>query len=502
VTSAPLSVAAPLTWGTPRARLVLTATVLGSSLSFVDATVVNIALPRIGLALDADTEGLTWVVNGYTLTLAALVLLGGALGDRLGRRRVFVIGTALFAVASAVCGLAPNVETLVAARAVQGVGGALLTPGSLAILQASFAHDDRGRAIGAWSGLGGVAGAIGPFLGGWIVEVASWRWVFLVNLPVAALVLALATRYVPESRDPEATGRLDVPGAALLAAALAALTYGLTAAGASSWSWPVALAAAGGLALGVAFVVRERHAQTPLVPPSIFRSRLFSTANAVTLLVYAALGIVFFAVGITLQVGAGYSPLAAGLSLLPVTVIMLLFSSRAGALLNRTGPRLPLTVGPLVAAVGVALLHRIDGSTSYVADVLGPVIVFGAGLTILVAPLTATVLAAVPDNQAGLASGVNNAVARTAGLLGVAAVPLVAGLSGDRLIEPAAVLAGFDVLAWSCAGLLVLGAVVAAVGTRDPQVRRGCSSEPTERHCAVTGPPPPVERPSDRREAA
>ncbi|WP_148571973.1 MFS transporter [Nocardioides caldifontis] len=497
-----MTTAAPLVWGTPRARLVLTATVLGSSLSFVDATVVNIALPRIGRALDAGTAGLTWVVNGYTLTLAALVLLGGALGDRLGRRRVFVAGTVLFAVASAVCGLAPDIGTLVAARAAQGVGGALLTPGSLAILQASFAHDDRGRAIGAWSGLGGVAGAVGPFLGGWIVEAASWRWVFLVNLPVAAMVLALAVRYVPESRDPDATGRLDVPGAVLLAASLAAATYALTAAGASSWTWPVALTLLAGLVLGAVFVAHERRTARPLVPPSIFGSRLFGVANLVTLVVYAALGVVFFAVGVTLQVGAGYSPLAAGLSLLPVTAVMLLFSSRAGALVERTGPRLPLTIGPLVAAVGVAMLHRIDSSTSYVLDVLGPALVFGAGLTTLVAPLTATVLAAVPDHQAGLASGVNNAVARTAGLLGVAAVPLVAGLSGDRLIDPDAVLAGFEVLAWGCAGLLVLGSLVAAVGTRDPRARRPCRSEPAAHHCAVTGPPAPVQRPPEQPRAA
>ena len=350
-----------LTWGEPRARWVLGATVLGSALTFIDATVVNIALPAIGEDLNATTTRLTWVVNAYTLVLAALVLLGGSLGDRFGRRNIFVVGVLLFAAASALCGLAPNAETLVAARALQGAGGALLTPASLAILQASFAPGDRARAIGAWSGLTGVAAAIGPFLGGWLVEVANWRWVFLINLPVALVVVVVARRHVPETRNPGASKHLDVVGSLALACGLGALTFGLTA-----WSGsPLITVEVGGplvagLVLLVAFGVWEHAAPEPLLPLAVFTSRLFVAANVITFILYAALGAVFFALVVALQVGAGFAPLAAGLSLLPVTVLMLVFSSRAGALMSKVGPGIPMTVGPLVAAVGVALLSRID----------------------------------------------------------------------------------------------------------------------------------------------
>jgi EmrB/QacA subfamily drug resistance transporter len=475
-----------LAWGEPRARWVLAAVVLGSALTFIDATVVNIALPAIGEDLDAGTASLTWVVNAYTLTLAALVLLGGSLGDRFGRRSVFVVGVVLFAGASALCGLAPDVGTLVAARALQGVGGALLTPASLAILQASFAPGDRARAIGAWSGLTGVAAAVGPFLGGWLVEVASWRWVFLVNVPVALAVLVVAVRHVPESRDPDASRHLDLPGSALLVGGLGGLTYGLTA-----WSVePLASVAVGGSLLAglvclAAFAGWERRAPDPLLPLDVLGQGLFVVTNAITFVLYAALGAVFFALVVALQVGAGFSPLAAGLSLLPVTLLMLLFSARAGALVNRTGPRLPMTLGPLVAAVGVALLARVDAGSDYVLDVLVPTTIFGAGLTLLVTPLTATVLGALPDVRAGLASGVNNAVARTAGLLAVAAVPLVGGLGGGGLTDPERVQEGFSLVALVCAGLLVAGAVLAAVAVRAPAP----GAEVARRHCAVSGPP-------------
>ena len=481
-----------LSWGQPRARWVLLATVLGSALTFIDATVVNIALPTVGEELDAGTSGLTWVVNAYTLVLAAFVLLGGSIGDQLGRRRIFVLGVSLFAAASAICGLAPNVETLVAARALQGVGGALLMPASLAILQAAFAHEDRGRAIGAWSGLTGVAAAIGPFAGGWLVEVASWRWVFLINLPVALVVVVVARRHVPETRNPDASKHLDLVGSLLLVAGLGGLTLGLTAWSAGPLlSFPVGGALVAGVLLLVGFGVWERGAPEPLLPPTVFTSTLFVTANVITFILYAALGALFFVLVVALQVGAGFSPLAAGLSLLPVTILMLLFSSRAGVLMNKVGPRIPMTVGPLVAAAGVALLSRLDADSSYLVDVLVPTTIFGAGVTLLVTPLTATALGALPDQQAGIASGVNNAVARTAGLLAVAAIPLVGGLGGAGLTDPSRVRDGFALIAWICAGLLAAGGALSALTVR-PASRTGApgrAPQVARTHCAVSSPP-------------
>jgi len=479
----------PLVWGEARARWVLTATVLGAALTFIDATVVNLALPHLPRDLGAGSEALTWVVNAYTLTLAALVLLGGALGDRFGRRRVYVIGIVGFAVASAACGLAPDVGTLIAARAFQGVAAALLTPGSLALIQATFTQTGRPRAIGAWSGLTGVAAAVGPFLGGWIIEVADWRWAFLINLPVAVVVVWITRRHVPESRPPPPGDRLDWTGAGLLALSLATLTFALTA-----WSSAPFLSSrvAGGLVVsllvGTVFGLWEHRSPAPLVPVRLFASRVFVVANLVTFLVYAALGVVFFSLGIVLQVGAARSPIQAGLSLLPVTVIMLLFSSRAGALMGRVGARLPMTIGPLVAALGVALLTRVDAHVNYLTDVLLSTSVFGAGLTLLVTPLTATVLAAAPDEMVGLASGVNNAVARTGGLLAVAAVPLVGGLGGSGLTDPIQVVDGFETLMWSCVLLLVSGSVLAWIGV--PAKRRHVvTARPAEYHCSTAAPP-------------
>ncbi|GAA1764664.1 MFS transporter [Kocuria aegyptia] len=456
-----------LSWGQRRARWVLAAAVLGSALTFIDTTVVSIALPSVGADLGAGSSGLTWVVNGYTLTLASLVLLGGSLGDRYGRRRIFLIGVGCFAVASALCGLAPGITVLVAARAVQGVGGALLVPAALAILQSSFAPGDRARAIGAWSGLTGVAAAVGPFAGGWLVQTTSWRWVFLVNLPVALAVALIARRHVPESRNPGACPQLDVPGAALLVAGLGVLTLGLTAAAADDPQAPVTGGAlAGGAGLLAAFLLRERRAASPLLPPALLGRRLFVAANAITFVVYAGLGAVFFVLVVALQVGLGFSPVAAGLSLLPVTVLMLLLSPSAGALVHRVGPRLPMTAGPLVAGLGVLLLGRAGPGAHYLLDVLVPATVFGAGLTLLVTPLTATVLGALPTEQAGLASGVNNAVARTAGLLAVAAIPLVGGLGETGLTDPARLREGFPVVMGLCAGLLAGGGVLSAVVLR------------------------------------
>lgn len=456
-----------LSWGQRRSWWVLAATVLGSALTFIDTTVVSIALPSVGAELGAGSTGLTWVVNGYTLTLAALVLLGGSLGDRYGRRRIFLIGVGCFAGASALCGLAPDVTVLVAARTLQGVGGALLVPTALAILQSSFVPGHRARAIGAWSGLTGVASAVGPFAGGWLVQTTSWRWVFLVNLPVALAVALIARRHVPESRNPAACPQLDVPGAVLLVAGLGSLTLGLTAAAGDDPSAPVtggALAAGAGLL--AAFLLRERRAASPLLPPALLGQHLFVAANVITFVVYAGLGAVFFVLVVALQVGAGFSPVAAGLSLLPVTVLMLLLSPSAGALVHRVGPRLPMTAGPLIAALGVLLLGRAGPGAHYLLEVLVPAAVFGAGLTLLVAPLTATVLGALPTEQAGLASGVNNAVARTAGLLAVAAVPLVGGLGETGLTDPARLREGFPAVMGLCAGLLAAGGLLSAVVLR------------------------------------
>ncbi|MFC6148186.1 MULTISPECIES: MFS transporter [Mumia] len=434
-------------------RWVLLATVLGSSMAMLDSTVVNVALPTIGDDLDADVGGLQWVVNGYTLALASLILLGGALGDRWGRRRVFVIGVVWFAVASLLCGVAPNVETLIAARVLQGVGGALLTPGSLALISASFDTEDRGAAIGAWSGLGGVATAIGPLLGGWLIEAVSWRAIFLLNIPLAAVVVWVCGRHVPESRDPEAPEHFDLLGVALTAGGLAALTYGLIES--STWLSVV------GLVVLLLFVVQERRSPNPLVPLGLFRDRVFSGANVVTFVVYGALGAVFFLLVVQLQVVAGYSPLAAGAATLPITILMLLFSPAAGRLGTRIGPRVPMTVGPLVGAAGLLLMLRVGPDASYLADVAPGVVVFGIGLTILVSPLTTAVLAAAPDHLAGTASGVNNAVARTAQLLAVAALPPLVGIVGGALSDPDLFDAGFDQAMLVCAAMMVAGGAIA-----------------------------------------
>ncbi len=475
--------------GTAAGRWLLATTVLGSGMVMIDGTVVNVALERIGGELRAGFADLQWTVNAYTLTLASLILLGGSLGDHLGRRRIFLVGVVWFAMASLVCGLAPNIETLIAARALQGVGGALLTPGSLALISASFHGPDRAAAVGAWSGLGGIAGAVGPFLGGVLVEW-TWRAVFLINLPLAALIVVVALKHVPESRDTDSAPGLDVAGTVLAVLGLGALTYALTGLSAQG-PQPVLLAAlgVGVVALG-AFVLVERRSRHPLVPPALFRNPVFSAANATTLLVYGAIGVVFFLLVLQLQTVAGFSPLAAGLALLPVTAIMLLFSARAGALAGRIGPRLPMTVGPLVSGCGLLLMTRIGPGASWFAEVLPAVLVFGAGLTLTVSPLTATVLDAAPDRFAGSASGVNNAVARAAGLLSVAVVPGLAGISGAAYTDPTTFAAGFRTAMVISASLLAAAAVVSFALVRRPR------AEPAPRirveectHCAVTAPP-------------
>jgi len=476
-------------YGEATGRWVLFATVLGSGLAFIDSTVVNIALPRIGHDLNADAASLQWTVNGYTLSLASLILLGGSLGDRYGRRRVFVTGVAWFAAASLLCGLAPNVQLLIAARVLQGIGGALLTPGSLAILEASFEPADRSKAIGAWSGLGGIAGALGPFLGGFLIEVSTWRTVFLINLPLAAIIVAVAWRHVPESRDPDAAKGLDVTGAVLGAVGLGGLTYGFTAWPAMGPTSPVVI---GTLAVGVGglvgFVLTERRSRHPMLPLAVFRSRPFVGANLVTLAVYAALGGVFFLLVLNLQVVAGFAPLPAGLALLPATVLMLVLSARAGALSERIGARIPMTAGPLVVAAGLVLLSRVGADATYLVDVLPGVVLLGLGLSLTVAPLTSTALGSVEDRYAGVASGVNNAVARAAGLLSVAVLPLAAGLGRGNLTDPAALAPTYKIAMLICVGLLVAGALVSAALIPGRKPARKAPS-PVRVHCSVGAPP-------------
>ncbi|MGQ5634248.1 MULTISPECIES: MFS transporter [unclassified Streptomyces] len=474
----------------PQGKWILFTTVLGSSMALLDSTVVNVALPRIGADLGASLAALQWTVNAYMVTLAGLILLGGSLGDHYGRRKIFVLGVVWFATASLLCGLAPSPGILIAARALQGVGGALLTPGSLAIIQASFHPDDRSRAVGLWSGFGGIGAAVGPFLGGWLVAGPGWRWVFLLNVPLALLCAPVALRHVPESADGGRHARFDVLGAALGALALALLTYALIEARAGSLV--VALTAVAGLAAAVAFVLVERRSPDPMLPLDVFAARQFSAVNLVTLCVYAAFGGFFFLTALQLQVVAGYSPLKAGTALLPTTVLMLFLSSRSGALADRTGPRLPLTAGPLLCAAAMLLMLRVGEGASYPADVLPAVLVMGAGMVTLVAPLTATVLASVDASRAGLASGVNNAAARAAGLVAVAALPLLTGMGPDAYRVPAAFDAAFRRAMPICAGVLVAGSVLAFVLVRRPSP--DCRHPECRVHGCVTAPPLEGER--------
>lgn len=455
-------------WGTPSARGVIAAATLGSGLTLLDGTVVNVALRTMGEDLDASLAQLQWISNGYLLSLASLILLGGSLGDRLGRRRVFVVGTIWFAAASLLCGLAPNAEVLIAARVLQGIGGALLTPGSLAMIQGAFRSEDRGRAIGAWSGLGGIAAALGPLVGGLLVDHASWRWIFLINLPLAALTVWLAIRWVPETRDPRTQGRFDVGGALLASLALAGVTWALTNPGSTWMPW----AAVVGVLATAGFLMLERRIREPMVRLELFADRTFSAANAMTLLVYAALSAVLFFLVLQLQTVGGYNALEAGLATLPITVCMLLLAARGGALGQRIGPRIPLTVGPIVMAAGTAWLLVVGPGVVWWRDVAPGLTVFGLGLVLMVAPLTATVLAAAPDDNAGVASGINNAVARAGSLLAVAALPVAVGLSGDDYRDPARLDASYGTAMLVCAGLLLLGGVVSWLTIPATPVRR------------------------------
>jgi EmrB/QacA subfamily drug resistance transporter len=471
-------------------RWALAATVLGSGMAAIDATVVGIALPAIGRDFHASVASLQWVVDGYTLPLAGLLLLGGALGDVYGRRKTFMIGIVWFALASLGCGLAPSTGFLVAARALQGVGAALLTPGSLAILQASFAPDDRAKAIGAWSGLGGFATAIGPFLGGWLIGAVSWRLVFFINLPVAVAVLAISARHVPESRAPGPRRRLDAVGAATISLALAGLTYGLIEASADGWTSPAVLASLlAGAALLVAFCVIELRRAYPMLPLTIFKNRQFSAVNAVTFVDYGALGGALFLVPVVLQEVCGYSALEAGMALLPLTAVVLLLSARSAELASRIGPRLQMTAGPLLIAAGMALFARIDSNGDYLTQVLPGVLVLGLGLATNVAPLTSTAMSSAPAEHAGIASAVNNDVARAASLIAVALLPALAGITGDAYLHPAALTRGFHTAVLIGAAAAAAGGLLAAATIRNPPRARADPDTLQYPNCALEGPP-------------
>ena len=469
----------------------LAATIVGAGLAMLDGTIVNVALPAIGEDLEASIAGLQWILNGYLLALAALVLVAGSLGDRYGRRRVFLIGVVWFGAASMLCGLAWNTEALVAARFLQGVGGALLTPGSLAILHAAFVPSDRSKAIGAWSGLSGVATAIGPLVGGLLVQAGSWRLAFLVNLPMTILCVWLTVRYVPESRDPD--GRTPAWGGAVLGAiGLGGVTAALVEAPGRGVTDPlVVIAAAVGLAALAAFVLTQTRGHAPLIPAALFHNRTFVLANASTFLIYGALGGVFVLLVVQLQTSLDYSPTASGLAGLPITVLMLLLSARSGRLAQRFGPRVQLVIGPILLAVGLLMMRRIVPGGGYLDTVLPAVAVFGLGLSVVVAPITATALAAVPDGHVGVASGVNNAIARTGSLLAVAVLPVVAGLSGTEYADPVALTDGWRVALLVAAGVTALAAVL-AVGI-DNRVLTAGDARPDDD--TPSEPPPDDEHP-------
>jgi EmrB/QacA subfamily drug resistance transporter len=406
-------------------RITLYAAILGSAIVFMDGTVVNVALPAIKADLDTGLAAQQWIVEAYLLTLGALLLVGGSLGDRLGRRRVFMAGLAGFGSTSALCAIAPSAELLVAARAIQGIAGALLVPSSLALITAVFSADERGAAIGSWTAWTGISFVLGPLGGGALIEFVSWRWIFAINVPFVLVTLWLA-RGVPESRDEEMEGRIDYVGAALASFGLAGPVFALIEQPTYGWSDPlVFIPLIAGLALLAVFVWWEDHTPHAMLPLELFRARNFAIGNLTTLLVYGGLGAATFFLTIYLQQVAAYTAIAAGLALVPITVIMALLSRRWGALSDRIGPRLLMGIGPIVAGAGLIWMGRLGADVNYVTDLLPGIIVFGLGLSATVAPLTNTVLGAVPQHHAGVASGINNQIARVASLLAIAVVGAV-----------------------------------------------------------------------------
>jgi EmrB/QacA subfamily drug resistance transporter len=416
-------------------RLVLVAAILGTTVVTVDSTVVNVALPSIADDLGGGLAGQQWTANAYLVTLSSLILIGGSLGDLFGERRMFMTGVAGFGITSVFCAIAPTIELLVIARALQGVFGALLTPAALAVIVATFPPDERGKAVGAWTAWGGIGTVLGPLIGGQLVDAASWRWIFAINIPIVLITLGLVWRVMAQGRPRPADARVDFVGAALCAFGLAGLTYGLIEQPRNGWSDPtVWLPLAAGAVLFCTFIVWEARSRHPMLPLSLFRRRNFAIGNVETFSMYAGLGLLFFFLVLYLQQVAGYSAIEAGTTTIPVTLVMFLLSTRFGGLADRYGPRFFMGCGPLIAAAGLALFLRLDADVDYVTDMLPGLLVFALGLSMTVAPLTATVLADADEHNAGIASGVNNAIARVASLIAIAAVgALVASSFGSSL---------------------------------------------------------------------